>query len=42
MKNVTVTMADDVARWVRVEAATRGLSVSRLLGEYVASMTKSP
>jgi len=32
MKNVTVTMNEDVARWARVEAARRGLSVSRFLG----------
>ena len=36
MKNVTVTMDDTVAEWVRVEAAKRGSSVSRLLGEWMA------
>ncbi len=36
MKNVTVTMDDTVAEWVRVEAAKRGSSVSRLLGEWLA------
>jgi hypothetical protein len=41
MRNVTVTMDDDVARWVRVEAAKRGISVSRLLGDYVASMMRA-
>ena len=36
MKNVTITMDDAVAEWVRVEAAKRGSSVSRLLGEWLA------
>ncbi|MDA8448586.1 CopG family transcriptional regulator [Acidovorax sp. NCPPB 3859] len=36
MKNVTVTMDDAVAEWVRVEAARRGTSVSRMLGEWLA------
>ena len=36
MKNVTVTMDDTVAGWVRVEAAKRDSSVSRLLGEWLA------
>ena len=36
MKNVTITMDDAVAEWVRVEAAKRGSSVSRLLGEWMA------
>lgn len=33
MKNVTVTLETDVARWARLEAARRDTSVSRLLGE---------
>jgi len=41
MRNVTVSMDDEVARWVRVEAAKRGISVSRLLGDYVASMMEA-
>lgn len=32
LKNVTVTLEPDVARWARVEAARRDTSVSRLLG----------
>ena len=36
MKNVTITMEDAVAVWVRIEAAKRNSSVSRLLGEMVA------
>ena len=33
MKNVTITMGDAVADWVRIEAARRNTSVSRLVGE---------
>lgn len=33
MKNITITMDDDTARWARIEAARRGTSVSRMLGE---------
>ena len=33
LKNVTVTLEKDVARWARLEAARRETSVSRLLGE---------
>lgn len=33
LKNVTVTLDPDVARWARVEAARRDTSVSKLLGE---------
>jgi hypothetical protein len=36
MKNVTVTMEDDVADWARMEAARRNTSVSRLVGELLA------
>ena len=36
MKNVTVTMDDDVANWARVEAAKRNVSLSRMLGELLA------
>ena len=36
MKNVTITMEDAVADWVRIEAAKRNSSVSRMLGEMVA------
>jgi hypothetical protein len=36
MKNVTVTMEDDVADWARMEAARRNTSVSRLIGELLA------
>ena len=33
VKNVTVTLDEEVARWVRVYAAERDTSVSRVLGE---------
>ena len=36
MKNITITMEDTVADWVRIEAARRNSSVSRMLGEMVA------
>lgn len=33
LKNVTVTLEPEVARWARLEAARQDTSVSRLLGE---------
>jgi hypothetical protein len=33
MKNVTITMEEEVARWARIRAAERNTSVSRLVGE---------
>jgi hypothetical protein len=33
LKNVTVTLEDNVARWARVEAARNELSLSRFLAE---------
>lgn len=36
MKNVTITVEDAVLEWVRIEAAKRGSSVSRLVGEMLA------
>jgi hypothetical protein len=33
LRNVTVTLEEDVARWARLEAARKDTSVSRLLGE---------
>jgi hypothetical protein len=32
MRNVTITLENDVAKWARVWAAKRDTSVSRLLG----------
>jgi hypothetical protein len=33
MKNVTITLDEETARWARIEAAQRNTSVSRLIGE---------
>ena len=33
MKNVTITLEDDVAKWARVLAARNDTSVSRFVGE---------
>ena len=33
LRNVTVTLEEDVARWARIEAAQRETSVSRYLGD---------
>jgi hypothetical protein len=32
LRNVTVTLEEEVARWARIEAARKETSVSRLLG----------
>jgi hypothetical protein len=32
LRNVTVTLEEEVARWARIEAARKEMSVSRLLG----------
>lgn len=36
MKNVTITLDEKVARWIRVKAAHEDTSVSRLVGAYLA------
>jgi hypothetical protein len=33
MKNVTITLTEEVARWVRIKAAENNTSVSRLVGD---------
>jgi hypothetical protein len=33
MKNVTITLEEEVARWARIRAAEEMTSVSRLVGE---------
>lgn len=38
MKNVTITVEDSVLDWARIEAARRGTSVSRMLGDFMAEM----
>ena len=36
MRNVTITLDPETARWARMEAARRNTSVSRLVGEMLA------
>ncbi|WHZ12623.1 MAG: hypothetical protein OJF60_003064 [Burkholderiaceae bacterium] len=36
MKNVTITVEEGVLEWARIEAAKRGSSVSRMVGEMLA------
>lgn len=36
MKNITVALDEEIARWVRVWAAKHDTSVSRMLGEFLA------
>lgn len=36
MRNVTITVEDNVLEWARVTAARRGSSVSRMVGEMLA------
>lgn len=38
MKNVTVSLEEDVVRWARVRAAELDTSVSRLLGELLREL----
>lgn len=33
MKNLTITLDDEIANWVRIYAAQHDMSVSRLVGE---------
>ena len=39
MKNITVSVPDDVYRAARIRAAERGRSVSALVGEYLWSLS---
>lgn len=39
MKNITVTVPDDVYRNARIRAAERGTSVSALVAEYLRSLS---
>lgn len=41
MVNITITMDEETARWVRVEAAKAGKSVSRWLGEMLAARRRA-
>ncbi len=40
MKNITVSVPDDVYREARIRAAERGGSVSALVGEYLRSLSQ--
>lgn len=40
VRNITVSVPDDVYRAARVRAAERGRSVSSLVSEYLASLTE--
>ena len=40
MKNITVTLPEDVAAWLRVRAAKNGRSVSRWLAELLEGMQR--
>lgn len=39
MKNITVSVPDDVYRKARIRAAERGSSVSALVGDYLRELT---
>lgn len=41
MKNVTITLEEEVARWARIRAAERNTSVSRLLGDLLKEEMRS-
>jgi hypothetical protein len=41
MKNVTVTLDEEVARWVRLEADKRETSVSRLVGSMLRELMRA-
>jgi hypothetical protein len=36
VKNLTITVEDSVLEWARIEAARRGTSVSRMVGDFMA------
>jgi plasmid stability protein len=40
MKNITITLDEETAAWVRVHAAEQNKSVSRLVGEVLQSRMK--
>jgi hypothetical protein len=41
MKNVTITLDEEVGRWARIEAAKRETSVSRFVGEMLREHMRS-
>lgn len=40
MPNLTITTDEETLRWARIEAAKRGTSVSKLVGEMLAERRK--
>ena len=38
MRNLTIKVEEDVARWAKIYAAEKNTSVSRMLGEFLAEM----
>jgi plasmid stability protein len=40
MKNITITLTEDAARWARVRAAELDTSVSRLVGDLLTDMMR--
>ena len=38
MKNLTITLDEETARWARIEAARQNTSVSRMLGQVLQEM----
>ena len=40
MKNVTITLPDDLARWLRIRAAEDDRSVSRWIADLLAGMRR--
>lgn len=40
MKNVTVTLDEETARWARIEAAHRDMSVSALIRELLSGLMR--
>jgi len=41
MKNVTITVDEEVARWARIEAAKRETSLSKMIGELLAEKMRA-
>ena len=42
LRNVTITVDDEVARWARVKAAEENTSVSHLVGDLLRDMMQQP
>jgi hypothetical protein len=42
LKNVTITLTEEDLRWARLQAAEKGTSVSKLLGQMIAEERRRP